>query len=135
MLLGLSQLLSRQCLGAEEQEISHKLSCTISSKAYTSHSLSIAAGYQHLAYQALFPCESHDFRVYCSFMMRCFGLITRTNITLELSFDLLCNIRILLDDRAHVFPRRRRPCADRDEACRRVYEKLHVGDSSVLESR
>ena len=123
----------------KSEKSAKRSSYTTSSNAYTSHRLSIAAGYQHLAYQALFPCESDSFLggwVYCSFMMYYFGLIPRTKGDLDIIFDLICKVRILLDDnRAQIFPRRRRPCADRDEASRHVHEILHIRDSSVLDSR
>ena len=70
--------------------------CIISSKANTSHGLSIAAGYQHLVYQALFPGGSHSFLGgwdYGSFKMPYLGLIVRTKVFLDLILELLYTAR------------------------------------------
>ena len=124
------------CQGNAWEQKSEKsaksLSYIISSKAHTSHRLNIAAGYQHLAYQALFPCKSHSFLggwVNCSFMKYRFGLSLRTKGVFDLIFDLINeNVRTLLNDGAQFCPRCRRQCAGRDEASRHHYKLLHMKD-------
>ena len=108
----------------------------ISSKAYTSHGLSIAARHQHLAYQALFPCESHSFLgcwVYCSFTNSYFNVVRVKGIC-DLMYNFRKNIRVLHDDEVQFCPRHRRPCAARQKATRDFCVMLHIEDSSVSES-